>query len=95
MSTNYTYERRGLWYYVYKPDGSKLDNTAYTQEEAKKKVYALNGWDKQKPATGRLLYNSPSGNTIELERGKFPALQTARKGYIQRGYIADRLKVTY
>jgi hypothetical protein len=95
MNAIYSYERRGIWFYVYKPDGTKLDDKALTQEEAKAKVYELNGWNKQRPTTGKLIYNSPSGNTIELECGKFSWLQSARKLYIQRGYIKERLKVTY
>ena len=95
MKAEYRYEYRMGWFYVYNPDGTPYDSKAMTREAARQKVYELNGWDKKKPTTGRLLFNSPSGQVIELETGKFSALQSALKGYIQRGYAKERLKVTY
>ncbi|MEL7586619.1 MAG: hypothetical protein AAGU19_07880 [Prolixibacteraceae bacterium] len=45
---------------------------------------------------GKLIYVKPSGNFEILEQNKpFPALQKAKKRYIQHGYNPEKLKITY
>lgn len=39
----YTYSRRGNHYNVYDPHGHKVEEY-YEEEDARKKVYELNGW---------------------------------------------------
>ena len=51
---------------------------------------------KEKPKNGKLVQVLPSGNTVVLESNKpFSELQIKKKAYIQRGYSASTLKVTY
>lgn len=45
----HTYERVGHWWYVYTPDGSKLNGEAMDFEECKKEVYRINGWIYKEP----------------------------------------------
>ena len=51
---------------------------------------------KEKPKNGKLIQVFPSGKTIILASNKpFSVLQQLKKSYIQKGYKADTLKVTY
>jgi len=51
---------------------------------------------KEKPKNGKLIQVLPSGKTVTLVSNKpFSALQIEKKKYIQRGYGASTLKVTY
>ncbi len=55
-------------------------------------MYATN----QKPTTGRLIYNYPSGRSEVLEANKpFALLQQLKKEYTLKGYTKENLKITY